>query len=140
MRRPLTPLGVPAVAVVLVGVVGLVSGCSGAPDREVESVTEEFYAAVGSGDGSAACALLAPRARAELEQSSGQPCETAVLEEAGAVDGPVGTAEVFGTLARVNYGTDTVFLTRFESGWKVAASGCTPAGDEVPYDCRVKVG
>ena len=34
---------------------------------------------------------------------------------------------------------DTLFLARFDQGWRVTAAGCTPHGD-LPYDCTVKGG
>lgn len=128
------------VAGLVVGSAAVLSGCSGSQDRAAATAAEEFYAAVGSGDGSAACELLAPRAREELEQSSGMPCDRAVLEEGLPADGSVGTTEVYGTMARVDYGADTVFLSEFDAGWRVVASGCTFVADALPYDCRVKAG
>ena len=32
----------------------------------------------------------------------------------------------YGTMARARYEEDTLFLTRFESGWRVMAAACTP--------------
>jgi hypothetical protein len=64
------------------------TGCASAgnpPDR----VVGDFAAAVGRGDGSEACRLLAPSTRSELEQSAGTPCATALLDE---VDEDMGEA------------------------------------------------
>jgi hypothetical protein len=126
---------------VLAGVLTLaLAGCADEQDRAAADATEQFYAAVGSGDGATACALLAARARDELEQSSGKPCDRAILEEDLPAGGSVGAAEVYGTMAQVAFGTDTVFLTRFDTGWRVVGSGCTPSGVDRPFSCRVKVG
>lgn len=128
-------------AVALVGVlVAAASGCSEAQDRAAAETAEQFYAAVESRDGAVACRLMAPRAGEELEQSAGKPCDRAILQEDLPAGGSVGAAEVYGTMAQVTYGTDTVFLTRFDAGWRVVGSGCTPAGRDVPFSCLVKVG
>jgi hypothetical protein len=44
--------------------------------------------------------------------------------------------EVFGTMARVSYTGDVVFLTRFEDGWRVVAAACTET--RTRYDCAVQ--
>jgi len=136
----MSPRRLPSLAV-LVGVVTLtLTGCSEAQDRAAAEAAESFYAAVESGDGAAACALLASRARDELEQSAGKPCAQAILDEGLPAGGSVSTAEVYGTMAQVEYGTDTVFLSRFDSGWRVVGSGCTPTGEDLTFSCLVKAG
>ena len=51
--------------------------------------------------------------------------------------GPAEAFDGFGTMARVRYQRDTVFLAEFRRGWKVMAAGCTPVPGR-PYDCRVE--
>ena len=57
------------------------SACGGAQDDAVESAADRFYAALDADDGATACALLSARTRDELEQSAGESCDEAVLEE-----------------------------------------------------------
>ena len=78
------------------------------------------------GDGAAACALLAPTTRSELEQSTGKECAVAILEEAPDAGGDGGDVQVFGVMAQVRWDGDTVFLTRMPDGWRVLAAGCVP--------------
>ncbi|WP_203045049.1 hypothetical protein [Pimelobacter simplex] len=47
--------------------------------------------------------------------------------------------EVYATAAQVRTGTDTVFLGRFDDGWRVVAAGCAASGD-APYECAVEGG
>ncbi len=118
----------------------VVTGCSGQRDTEVSVTAEEFWAAVTDGDGAAACELLAPSTRTELESSSGVPCAEAVLEE---VDGADGTPKVavYGDAARARVGSETAFLALLDGGWRVTAAGCAPGPTEdVPYDCTVSGG
>jgi hypothetical protein len=44
---------------------------------------------------------------------------------------------VWGDNAQVRLTGDTLFLTRTDAGWKVAAAGCVPQG-EAPYLCRLE--
>jgi hypothetical protein len=117
--------------------VGAVTGCGNSQDQTVESVANDFYGAVATRDAAAACAVLAPETRSELEQSEGKPCPQAVLSqnlpEVGAIDG----VRVFGTMAQVRYGDETAFLTRFQFGWRVLAAACTPESHQ-RYDCKLK--
>ncbi|MEU8865117.1 hypothetical protein [Streptomyces umbrinus] len=46
---------------------------------------------------------------------------------------------VYGNQARAVLSSDTLFLSRFTSGWKVVAAGCEPRPQE-PYQCRIKGG
>lgn len=103
----------------------------------MQDVARHFYAAVADHDGKAACELLAPGTRSELEQSSGSPCDKAVVEEKIPDAGEVRSVDVFETMAQIHYSTDTVFLARFQSGWRVLAVACTPQAHD-RYDCTVK--
>lgn len=117
----------------------LLSGCATGEEDAVRRSADEFEAAITDQDGAAACALLAPVTRSELEQSSGTSCEKGVLEEVAPTDRATGRVQVFGTMAQVRYGGDTVFLTEFREGWRVFAAACEPRGAK-PYDCKVKGG
>jgi hypothetical protein len=127
--------GASAIAVLALGV--SLSACGGSQDAAVSEVAEGFYAAVEDGDGAAACALLVPATRDELEQSSGQECAAAILEEVPLAHGDGGIVEVYDTMAQVRWDGDTAFLARLPDGWRVLAVACTPR-DVGPYDCRVK--
>lgn len=136
-RRP----GPVAASVAVLMLVGL-AGCASPQDGAVRDVAGEFASAIGSGDGAAACRLLAPRTKSELEQSAGKACAKAVLEEdvpSGTQDRTLGNVDVYGTAAWVQTGNDTVFLARFQGGWKVSAAGCTKTTPRM-YDCVVKGG
>ena len=97
------------------------SGCASADDHVVGGVAERFYTAVGDRDGAVACGLLAPRTKAELEESAGKPCAQAILEENLPNGGPPRSTQVFGTMAEVALSDDTAFLAEFADGWKVMA-------------------
>ena len=112
------------------------SGCGGTQDDAATTVARRLLDAAAASDGAGACAALAAPTRDELEQSSGKPCEEAVLEEdLGGGDGPT-SAEVFDTMAQVVVGAETVFLSRYDGRWRVVAAGCTPVPDR-PYDCSI---
>jgi hypothetical protein len=118
-------------------VLGLVlAGCGDTEDSAVENVAGDLLEATSRGDGQAACEMLSPHTRDELEQSSGKPCERAILEESIGRGGAVRDAQVFETMAEVKYDDEIVFLSRFDSGWLVVATACTPRPDG-PYDCSV---
>lgn len=125
------------IAALLAAVLPL-TGCASSQDEAARATAGDFRAAVAAGDGAAACTLLSPRARAELEQSASAPCARAVLEEDLPTTGAVGDVRVFGTMARVGSGVGTVFLSRFDAGWRVVAAGCAPTSPDHPYDCRVE--
>ena len=64
------------------------SGCAGSQDEAATHAAVGLLDAAAQRDGVAACGFLATPTRDELEQSSGTPCEQAVLEEdLGAGDG-----------------------------------------------------
>ena len=115
----------------------LLSGCAGAQDGAAQRAAQAFYTAVAAGDGAAACAALAAPTRAELEQSSGKPCEQAVLEEDVPEVGQPVDVQVFGTMAEVSYDGERAFLSRYSDGWRVVAAACTTDRAD-RYDCMVK--
>ena len=117
-------------------VVLLAGGCSGTQDAPAARAAEQLVAAVDSGDGAAACDLLAPATRSELESTSGSPCAEAVLEEDLGPPSTAARTQVFDTMAQVVVGTETLFLSRFDGEWRVTAAACTPVPGG-PYDCSI---
>jgi hypothetical protein len=101
----------------------VLSGCSAAGTTSARSVADDFYAALGRSDEAAACGLLAPGTRAELEDSAKKPCAQALSDEDLAV-ARVRRVDVYGQAAFVQLDADTAFLGRFPQGWRVSAAGC----------------
>jgi len=122
---------------VLAGMLLTGGGCSSSQVPDVTAASELFYASLGQSDAGEACRLLSPAARSELEQSSGQGCPDALLEEELPAADDVASAQVYGTMAIVTTGKDTMFLSRFRDGWLVTAVGCQPIGHADLYDCSV---
>ena len=121
----------------VLAVVLLAGGCSSGQVPDVTAAAERSTRQWVSPTQAKPAALLSPAARTELEQSSGEACPDAVLEEElpGADD--VASAQVYGTMAIVTTGKDTMFLGRFRDGWLVTAVGCQPIGHADLYDCSV---
>jgi hypothetical protein len=113
-------------------------GCSSTSSGEAQSAAARFYDAYRGHDGAAACALLAPATRAEVESASGKSCADGLLEEKLSGTNPR-HASVYGDQAQVLMSGDTVFLAKFPLGWRVVAVGCTPVREK-PYDCDVEAG
>lgn len=128
------------VAVASVALLGLATGCAGrgsTQDEAVGNVATRFLAAASSApDG--ACAFLAP-ATVETLQSDGEDCASAMQEVAPDGD-PTSEpeVEVYGREAMVRWDGQTLFLSRFDDGWRVTAAGCESRGDDLPYDCTVE--
>jgi hypothetical protein len=116
----------------------MLTGCGGGQDQAVTVAADHFVSAVGAGNGAAACALLSPDARSELDQSQGKPCEKAIVEE-DVKAGSVERVSVFETAAQVKFSDEVVFLSRFDSGWLVTAAACTAVPGQ-PYDCDIQGG
>jgi hypothetical protein len=120
-----------AICAGLGGALLALAGCASASQRDVVKTATAFE------DPSVApqtrCALLAPATLSTVQQSS--PCSEAIghLPLQG---GPVRSVQVWGGGAQVKLGSDTVFLTQTDAGWKVTAALCQPRG-EAPYDCQV---
>ena len=134
---------------VLCAPVLVASGCANPDDGAVTQVAARFHDAVAAKDGAAACDLLAPPSREELEQSAGEPCSQAILGEAVAPGDGTPHVEVYGTMGQVRWDGETTFLTRYPQGWLVLAAGCAlprrstledtnDAGDAEAYECAVK--
>ena len=119
--------------------VAALSGCAGTQDEPAGSTAQDFLGAVEAQDGRAACALLAPAARAELEDSSGAPCAEAVLEEDLGGPSSSSTVEVYDSMAQVRSGPETLFLAQFDGDWLVIGAACTARPGDQPYDCSIQV-
>ncbi|MFG2988953.1 hypothetical protein ACGFZK_06560 [Streptomyces sp. NPDC048257] len=127
-------LGVGAAALVL-------AGC-GAPATRVSGARaagEQFVRALAANDREAACRLLAPETREALEQEERTACGPALGAEDLPEAGTVRATEVYGRQAMLRLEGDTLFLSLFDSGWKVVAAGCTPRAEQ-PYQCELKGG
>jgi hypothetical protein len=115
------------------------TGCAGqgsAEDRPAAEAAEHFTQDV-KADPAAACGLLAPQTRVKLEDEQG-PCARSLPQSKVPQDaGSVREVKVYGKDAVAYLERDTVFLARFDDGWRVTAAGCTPNGDR-PYDCDVE--
>lgn len=123
----------------LLVVVAALAGCGGnANDDAVRGVTGRFLAAVGSGNGQAACAQLSPPTRAQLEKSEQRQCK-AVVAQLRLHPGQVARVQVYVMNAMVELTSgETEFLEQGAQGWRLTAVGCTPrAGKpaDQPYDC-----
>ena len=120
----------------MLGACAVLAGCGGSQDAAVAEASTSLLEAVDQGDGEAACALLAPAVRTEIQDTTGKPCERAILDEpVGAASGPA-QVEVFDTAAQAVVGSETVFLSRFDGRWLVIAAACTAVPDQ-PYDCSI---
>lgn len=131
-----------AVAAALL-VAGAVAGC-GPSVEQPRQVALGFYAAIGSRDGDAACAVLARSVAEAVAEDGGSTCADSITSgDLGAdlLGRATGAApqdvRVAGRQAQVQVGTDTVFLARSGSGWAVTAAACD-ARPERPYDCEVE--
>jgi hypothetical protein len=121
--------------------VGVLGGCGTVTERRdaVRDTTAAFEHALTEGAYAQACAVLAPGTVEELEQSAGAPCAKALGGESLRPGGALRRTDVYGGQARAVLASDTLFLSRFASGWKVVAAGCEPRPQE-PYQCRIKGG
>jgi hypothetical protein len=110
----------------------VIAGCASQSDqKDAAEVATQFLAAARTGDTEAACALLTPQTREDLPDG---PCEQSL--PADQLGGAVNTADTWSDWARVDTDDGTLFLTEFESGWRIDAAGCHPNGD-TPYRCVV---
>ncbi|MEW2584941.1 hypothetical protein [Streptomyces virginiae] len=134
-RRP-----APGALALLVAVAAL-GGCGASEPRldGARRAATAFEETLARADYVAACALLAPQTRRQLEQDSDKPCGSALADEGLPVADPVRTTQVYGRQALLRLEGDALFLSQFDDGWKVVAAGCQPESGE-PYQCAVKGG
>jgi hypothetical protein len=127
-------------AVVLASAALLAGGCSGqgTSESDIVSTTALAFAQAAGSAPDSACTMLAPETLQELEESEG-PCADSLAGQGLPTAKQVRDVEVYGKDAMAVLDEDTIFLARFDSGWKVTAAGCTANGDK-PYECSVKAG
>ncbi len=112
---------------------GTLTGCAAQSDQDSAAAVAARFLDAARTDPGAACALLTPRTRAELETSESADCARAL--PADDLGGAVRHADTWSDQARVDTEGGVVFLNEFDSGWLVAAAGCRPGGDDAPYLC-----
>ncbi|SHI73780.1 hypothetical protein SAMN05444521_8394 [Streptomyces sp. 3214.6] len=134
LRRVRGPLAV-AVLAAAVGACGTLSERRDA----VRDVTAAFEKALDEGAYGRVCAALAPGTVEELAQSADGSCTKALSAQAPPRGGALRLADVYGNQARAVLAKDTLFLSRFDDGWKVVAAGCVRLRKQ-PYQCRIKGG
>ena len=123
----------------LVGVAAL-SGCSGHGSSETDAAGAAAmrFSSLARTDATTACRLLAPQTASELEKASGS-CGRGLADADPPAGGGLRDVEVYGFDAIARLDDDTVFLARFDKGWRVTAAGCTAQPDG-PYECDIKGG
>lgn len=111
------------------------AGCGAATEEQGAARAAQAFGA--ASDPAAACALIAPPTKDRLERDAKADCDQALgdLDLPKALD--VRDTHVAGHTAQVELAGDTVFLARFDDGWKIVAAGCTKAETDqsTPYDC-----
>lgn len=118
----------------LLALIGL-AGCAvdtASPAR----AAERFHAALAAHQDEAACGMLA-RKTADKLPDPGQTCAEALRALRLGPGGKVTSVSVWGDDAQVRLAGDTLFLHRFNDGWRIRAAGCEPVRD-LPYDCEVE--
>jgi hypothetical protein len=121
-------------ALVVAGCAVLLAGCSSAQKSDVEHVARVFEDQ--GADPAQRCDLLAPSTRTTFEKDASTSCPTAI-GEVELPGGAVRSVSIWGGDAQVKLAGDTLFLTQTSAGWRIAAAGCQPQGEE-PYDCLVE--
>ncbi|MBO0810902.1 MAG: hypothetical protein J2P23_02520 [Microlunatus sp.] len=122
-------------ALVVIGLVAT-AGCAPAAASDVQTVAARFQVAVGKGDASAACGMLADQTRSSLELTSARSCTAALKALRLPTEKPT-RVEVWGDNAQARLPGGALFLAEFGSGWKITAAGCRPQPDG-PYACAVR--
>lgn len=100
----------------LVLAVLLAASCSSRTDERprAEQAVNQFHAAFKKDDGAAACALLAPQTRHEVEKSAEAPCDQAITDADLPDLGRLQATDVYGNEARIVADGDTVFVSDFD--------------------------
>ncbi|MET9594197.1 hypothetical protein ABZY45_25205 [Streptomyces sp. NPDC006516] len=131
----------PRALIALCALVPVLAGCGGPGERgdQVKGVARTFERALDGDDRAALCAALAPETRSKVEDSEKKPCLDAIDAQDLPAGGPVRSVDVYGRQARAVLRSDTLFLSRFQDGWKIVAAGCVPRSGR-PYQCSVEGG
>src|SRR4051812_48057456 len=93
----------------------LLTGCSSASEHDVSGVATAFEDQ--SADSQQRCDLLAPATLATFESDESAPCADAIAD-VPLPGGKVTSVEVWGGDAQVRLGSDTLFLTETDAGWR----------------------
>jgi len=101
------------------------AGCGQSEDRDqVRDVAAAFSAALGDGDGAAACEQLSEPTVEALEEQEQAPCEEAIGELRLDAD-EVAHVRVYVTNAEAEYASgERAYLDRSHDGWRMSAVGC----------------
>ena len=113
--------------------------CGSSSEDAASETARAFEAALAHGEADQACSLLSDRAVSDLEQSSGRRCPDSILRESPPDAGEARDVSVHGSAAQVVFDGDTVFLSRFDDGWRVTAAACSPTPSGL-YDCVISGG
>ena len=96
----------------------LTSCASLGPDPAAAAdIAVDIHSAIVDDDGQAACRLLAPNTVTELEDSTGESCDSAVLDRDVPDAQVVSESQAFGRSAQVQMEGDVVFLAIFDGQW-----------------------
>jgi hypothetical protein len=114
------------------------AGCSSGSEQDVTATAERFQQALANDDGARACAQLTPATRKALAEDEKKSCSKAVLDLGLDPGGEVRGAKVYLTSSYVQVGDKAAFLDETPSGWRISAAGCSPTGDDMPFDCEVE--
>jgi hypothetical protein len=112
-----------------------VAGCA-VDTTSPARAAERFHAAVDARQDDAACSMLA-RKTADKLPDPGESCAQALAGLKLGPGGAVTSVSVWGDEAQVRLAGDTLFLHRFDDGWRIKAAGCEPVRD-LPYECEVE--
>ncbi|MER7955776.1 hypothetical protein [Streptomyces sp. NPDC096030] len=132
----------PGVALAIAAATAVLCGC-GASEARLDGARQAataFEEAIGRAEYAAACALLAPQTRRQLEQDATRPCGPALAGEELPAAGTVRETQVYGRQALLHLEGDTLFLSQFDDGWRIVAAGCQPEKADLPYRCSLKGG
>jgi hypothetical protein len=119
-----------------------VVGCGRDADGDrVEALTERFFSALTSDDGTEACAQLSDSTIQSLEEQEHSDCSEAVGELQLSPGSPRGVQVfAFNSAVQLDNGA-TVFAERTRDGWRIEAVGCRAAEgppNEHPMDCELE--
>lgn len=114
------------------------AACATPPSESspLASVAVAFSQAIDTGDFAAACSLLTPAVRSDVEEEQGVACPEAVAALGLTSGGTVQDTKVYGRAALVTMVQDTTFLARSGTTWAIRAAGCAPK-EEGPFDCAL---